>query len=164
MSQQVLMLIAAGALMFLVIGGLAALSHHYTLNGIKARTVGDGQHGTARWATDKEIKQTYAHVPFKVREWREGHNRPTEQGLVLGCKGKKGASKGAIISRKDLMFDPSRLCGSGLFVFFAKIYTSYCLLAGNKKQPDDCVSHRATVSSAVLFDFPDKKSPGETVG
>ena len=54
--------------MFLVIGGLSMMSHHYTLGNIKSRTVGDGQHGTARWATDKEIKQTYAHVPFKVRE------------------------------------------------------------------------------------------------
>ena len=60
--------------MFLVIGGLSMMSHHYTLGNIKSRTVGDGQHGTARWATDKEIKQTYAHVPFKVREWRSGQN------------------------------------------------------------------------------------------
>lgn len=88
--SNVWILIAAGAAMFIVIGGLSALSHFYTLNGIKDRTVGDGQHGTARWATDKEIRQTYAHVPFKVKEWRAGHNRPTEQGLVLGCKGKKG--------------------------------------------------------------------------
>ena len=42
--------------MFLVIGGLSMMSHHYTLGNIKSRTVGDGQHGTARWATDKEIK------------------------------------------------------------------------------------------------------------
>ena len=73
--------------MFLVIGGLSMMSHHYTLGNIKSRTVGDGQHGTARWATDKEIRQTYAHVPFKVREWRRGQNLPTEQGLILGCKG-----------------------------------------------------------------------------
>ena len=73
--------------MFLAIGGLSMMSHHYTLGNIKSRTVGDGQHGTARWATDKEIKQTYAHVPFKVREWRRGQNLPTEQGLILGCKG-----------------------------------------------------------------------------
>lgn len=42
MPHQVLILIAAGAIMFLVIGGLAALSHYYTLSGIKSRTVGDG--------------------------------------------------------------------------------------------------------------------------
>ena len=52
-------LVAAGLGMFAVIGGLSMLSYHYTLGGIKSRTVGDGQHGTARWATDKEIKQTY---------------------------------------------------------------------------------------------------------
>lgn len=31
--------------MFLVIGGLSMMSHHYTLGNIKSRTVGDGQHG-----------------------------------------------------------------------------------------------------------------------
>lgn len=83
-------LIFIGAGMFFVIGGLATLSHHYTLNGIKARTVGDGQHGTARWATEKEIKETYAHVPFKVGEWRMGQNLPAQQGVVIGCKEKRG--------------------------------------------------------------------------
>ena len=58
-------LAAAGAAMFLVIGGLAMLSHHYTLNGIKSRTVGDGQHGTARWATKKEIQSNFKHIPFQ---------------------------------------------------------------------------------------------------
>ena len=87
LNASIWILIAAGAAMFLVIGGLSMMSHHYTLGNIKSRTVGDGQHGTARWATDKEIKQTYAHVPFKVREWRKGQNLPTEQGLILGCKG-----------------------------------------------------------------------------
>ena len=58
MTHQVLILLAAGGIMFLVISCLAALSHHYTLSGIKSKTVGDGQHGTARWATTKEIRQT----------------------------------------------------------------------------------------------------------
>lgn len=88
-DSNVSMLLLMGAGMFLIIAILAALSHHYTLSGIKARTVGDGQHGTARWATAKEIKETYAHVPFKVKAWRRGQDRPTEQGLVLGCTGKK---------------------------------------------------------------------------
>lgn len=48
MPEKIYILLAAGGLMFLVIGGLAALSHHYTLSGIKSRTVGDGQHSTAR--------------------------------------------------------------------------------------------------------------------
>lgn len=31
---------------------------------IKSRTVGDGQHGTARFATKQEIKATYQHISF----------------------------------------------------------------------------------------------------
>ena len=88
-SSNIGILVAAGLGMFAIIGGLSMLSYHYTLSGIKSRTVGDGQHGTARWATDKEIRQTYAHVPFEVRDWRKGQDLPSEQGLVLGCKGKK---------------------------------------------------------------------------
>ena len=51
--QPVVMLVIAGVAMFSVIGGVSLLSHYYTLNGIKSRTVGDGQHGTARFATKK---------------------------------------------------------------------------------------------------------------
>lgn len=42
MNSQVYMLIAAAAIMFSVIGGLSLLAHYYTLNGIKSKTVGDG--------------------------------------------------------------------------------------------------------------------------
>ena len=41
--QPVVMLVIAGVAMFSVIGGVSLLSHYYTLNGIKSRTVGDGQ-------------------------------------------------------------------------------------------------------------------------
>lgn len=48
-------LIFVGAVMFAVLGGVTLLSHIYNLN-IKAKTVGNGQHGTARWATKAENK------------------------------------------------------------------------------------------------------------
>ena len=118
-SSNVAPLIAAGGLMLLVIGGLAMLSHHYTLSGIKARTVGDGQHGTARWATKKEIERIYSHVPFKVKEWRNGHNRPSEQGLVLGCTGKKNDVT-AIVDSDDihcLMIGASGVGKTALFLY-----------------------------------------------
>lgn len=63
-------LLIAGFLMFAVIGLLSLLAHYYTLNGIKSRTVGDGQHGTARWATKSEIRRTYQH---KGRRWAARH-------------------------------------------------------------------------------------------
>lgn len=89
MNEQVWTLIGAGAVALIVIGGLAMLSQRYTLDNIKSRTVGDGQHGTARWATQKEIQETYTFVPFQPELWRAGINLPTEQGLVIGCVGGK---------------------------------------------------------------------------
>lgn len=41
-----------------------------SLNRIKARTVGHGQHGSARWATRREIKSYYTMVPYEPQKWR----------------------------------------------------------------------------------------------
>ena len=83
MDSNLWTLIIVAGIGFAVIGGLAMLSSNYTLGNIKSKTVGDGQHGTARWATESEIRKTFALVPFDVASWREGKNLPTEQGLVL---------------------------------------------------------------------------------
>lgn len=88
--QPVVMLLIAGVAMFSVIGGVSLLSHYYTLNGIKSRTVGDGQHGTARFATKKEIAETYVQVPYEPELWRRGENLPAAQGLVLGSMERAG--------------------------------------------------------------------------
>ena len=61
-------LFAAAGAMVTIIGGLALLGDHYTLNNIKSKTVGDGQHGTARWATDAELRKTYALVELAGRQ------------------------------------------------------------------------------------------------
>ena len=87
--------------MFAVIGSLVMISNHYTLNGIKSRTVGDGQYGTARFATEKEIRETYAHVPYEPEQWRAGKRLPKEQGLVVGYK-KKGNFITALVDSGDI--------------------------------------------------------------
>ena len=115
--------------MFLVIGGLSMMSHHYTLGNIKSRTVGDGQHGTARWATNKEIKQTYAHVPFKVREWRRGQNLPTEQGLILGCKGQPQELT-ALVDSDDIHCLMIGASGIGKTAFFLYPNLEYACASG----------------------------------
>ena len=115
--------------MFLVIGGLSMMSHHYTLGNIKSRTVGDGQHGTARWATDKEIRQTYAHVPFKVREWRKGQNLPTEQGLILGCKGQP-QELAALVDSDDIHCLMIGASGIGKTAFFLYPNLEYACASG----------------------------------
>lgn len=90
-------LVLIGAVMFAVFGGVTLLAHIYSLNNIKSRTVGDGQHGTARWATKHEIRKTYRHIPFTPERWREQAKRgekPTTiegselpQGIIVGCTG-----------------------------------------------------------------------------
>ena len=129
LNASIWILVAAGAAMFLVIGGLSMMSHHYTLGNIKSRTVGDGQHGTARWATDKEIKQTYAHVPFKVREWRRGQNLPTEQGLILGCKGQPQELT-ALVDSDDIHCLMIGASGIGKTAFFLYPNLEYACASG----------------------------------
>ena len=82
--QPIVKLVIAGAAMFATLGLIAGLSGMYSLN-IRAKTVGHGQHGTARWATKGEIKKTYVHVPFEPQLWRKGKHLPSEQGIVVGC-------------------------------------------------------------------------------
>lgn len=84
--SQIVILMAAALTMFGVIGLLSLLAHYYTLNGIKSKTVGDGQCGTARWATKQEIKRTYTEVPYEPEQWRKGENLPQAQGLIVGWR------------------------------------------------------------------------------
>lgn len=105
MSGITILIIAATA-MACALGGVSLLAHVYTLNNIKSKTVGDGQHGSARWATKSEIKKVYKHIPFTPNKWREqakngvkptytgGKRKKTReeelpQGIIVGCKGGK---------------------------------------------------------------------------
>lgn len=91
-------LIIAAAVMFTILGLISLFAHIYNLNNIKARTVGDGQHGTARFADKREIRKTYKHVQYEPQIWREQamngehptmpDGNPLPQGIIVGCKGK----------------------------------------------------------------------------
>ena len=83
--EPIAQLIIAGGVMFGTLAVIAGLSGMYNLN-IKAKTVGHGQHGTARWATKREIRRTYLHIPFEPQLWRKGEHLPKEQGIVVGCR------------------------------------------------------------------------------
>lgn len=65
---------------------ITVFSYIYNLNNIKSKTVGDGQHGTARFATKGEIRKIYKEIPFDVPSWRKGKNLPTIQGTLVGQK------------------------------------------------------------------------------
>lgn len=128
-SGQIVLLLCAGLGMFAVIGGLSLLAHYYTLNGIKSKTVGDGQHGTARFATEKEIKDTYAHVPYEPEKWRRGEALPDVQGLVVGCK-KKGSSVTALVDDGDIHCLMIGAAGVGKTVNFLYPNIEYACASG----------------------------------
>jgi len=129
LNQQVSMLLAAGAAIFAVMGGLSMLANYYTLNGIKSRTVGDGQHGTARFATKQEIKNTYRHVPFTPELWREGKNLPPEQGLILGSTGQKNHVV-ALVDTDDVHCLMIGASGIGKTAFFLYPNLEYACATG----------------------------------
>ncbi len=129
MQSQVYILIGAAAIMFAVIGGLSLLAHYYTLNGIKSRTVGDGQHGTARFASKQEIKNTYRHIPFQPELWRRGESLPTEQGVILGSKGEKNAVT-ALVDTDDVHILMIGASGVGKTAFFLYPNMEYACASG----------------------------------
>ena len=92
--------ILVAVVMLGVLGGVSLLAHMYTLN-IKSKTVGNGQHGTARWATKAEIRKTYRHIPFEPEQWRQGKHLPKDQGIVVGCTNSKGGTT-ALIDTGDV--------------------------------------------------------------
>jgi len=129
MQSQVYILIGAAAIMFAVIGGLSLLAHYYTLNGIKSRTVGDGQHGTARFASKQEVKNTYKHIPFQPELWRRGESLPTEQGVILGSKGEKNAVT-ALVDTDDVHILMIGASGVGKTAFFLYPNMEYACASG----------------------------------
>ena len=117
MPESVVPLIAVGVVIVLFIVLLSVLTNNYSLNGIKSKTVGDGQHGTARWATTKEVKKTFANVPFDVASWRAGKNLPEVQGLILGST-QRGKQLVALVDRDDVHCLMIGASGVGKTAFF----------------------------------------------
>jgi len=117
MPESVTPLIAVGVVIVLFIVLLSALTNNCSLNGIKSKTVGDGQHGTARWATTKEVKKTFANVPFDVASWRAGKNLPEVQGLILGST-QRGKQLDALVDRDDVHCLMIGASGVGKTAFF----------------------------------------------
>lgn len=100
-SGIVTLIIVTGSMLALFVI-ITTVGNNYSLNQIKNKTVGQGQHGTARWATKKEIKRTYQQIDFQPNEWRNNpESRPTEQGIVVGCRNsRKGTT--ALVDTGDV--------------------------------------------------------------
>jgi type IV secretion system protein VirD4 len=129
MQTPVTVPIAVGTLLVLVIGGLSVMAHHHTLNGIRSKTVGHGQHGTARWASKSEVRRTFARVPFTPKLWREGKNLPAAQGIILGCVGAKGALS-ALVDEGDVHAMMVAASGAGKTAYFLYPNMEYACACG----------------------------------
>ena len=105
------------SVIFILLAVLVYCSNNYSLNGIKKKTVGQGQYGTARFSTKAEVKKTYTQIPFDVENWRRGKNLPTVQGTVVGCK-TKGKQTYALIDGGDVHTMMIGAAGVGKTAFF----------------------------------------------
>lgn len=130
-----LVTLCGGLLLFLLM--VSVLTKNYSLNNIKNKTVGDGQHGTARWATPKEIQKTYRIVPYRPQRWRRGKNLPTKQGIVLGSVsgGGKRTSAGrskirALVDSDDIHCLMIGASGVGKTAFFLYPNLEYACACG----------------------------------
>ena len=131
-------LIIAAVVMFTVLGLISLLVHIYNLNNIKSKTVGDGQHGTARFADKREIRKTYKQVPFTPKLWRkqaESGKTPTTvdgrslpQGIVVGCRGK--AETIALVDDQDVHALMIGAAGVGKTAYFLYPNIEYACASG----------------------------------
>ena len=123
------MLILLLAVVFGALVAITTFSGRGSLDSIKSKTVGDGQHGTARWATPGEIKKTFRSVPFQTALWRKGERLPGTQGLVLGCTGKKGQLT-ALVDSDDIHCLMIGASGVGKTAFFLYPNLEYACASG----------------------------------
>ena len=123
------MLILLLAVVFGALVAITTFSGRGSLDSIKSKTVGDGQHGTARWATQGEIKKTFRSVPFQTALWRKGERLPGTQGLVLGCTGKKGQLT-ALVDSDDIHCLMIGASGVGKTAFFLYPNLEYACASG----------------------------------
>ncbi len=116
MSEKQMILIGILVVIFIAFIVIVNLLDNRNINGIKAKTVGDGQHGTARWATKPEIRRTFSFLPFEPEKWRKGVNLPTVQGTIIGCRGGKNTT--AIVDTGDVHTLMIGAAGTGKTAFF----------------------------------------------
>ncbi|MDL2232754.1 type IV secretory system conjugative DNA transfer family protein [Ruminococcaceae bacterium OttesenSCG-928-L11] len=117
--------------MMLLLAVASFFSKNYSLNRIKSKTVGDGQHGTARWATKREIAAIYRHVPFTPALWRNRERLPSveQQGLVVGCN-RAGKKVTALVDTGDIHCVMIGAAGVGKTAYFLYPNLEYACASG----------------------------------
>ena len=128
--QGLTTLITVAAIMSGVFILISSLSYLYSLRQIKNKTAGNGQHGTARWASSREIHKTYKAVPFEPKTWRRDEkSRPTEQGIIVGCES-RGNETLALVDNGDVHCMMIGAAGVGKTAFWLYPNIEYACATG----------------------------------
>ena len=128
--QGLTTLITVAAIMSGVFILISSLSYLYSLRQIKNKTAGNGQHGTARWASSREIHKTYKVVPFEPKIWRRDEkSRPTEQGIIVGCES-RGNETLALVDSGDVHCMMIGAAGVGKTAFWLYPNIEYACATG----------------------------------
>lgn len=149
--MTVLIIISVIAVLFL--GGITILPRYYNLGSIKSRTVGDGQHGTARFATQSEIDRTYKCVEFDPKLWRKHPQKQSlPQGIVAGCKTKHGKTY-ALVDDSDVHALMVGAAGIGKTAFFLMPNLEYCCACGMSFMSSDSKGDLYRVYGKIAHDI-----------
>lgn len=108
---------------------ISSFGKRYSLNSIKNRSVGHGQHGTARFATKAEVKELYQQIPFEPQKWRNGQSLPNAQGIIVGSATRLGKTT-AYVDCDDVHALVSGAAGTGKTAFFLYPNLEYCCASG----------------------------------
>ena len=127
-TTQIALLCICGAVFF-IIAIIAAVGEHYSLKGIPNKPVGNGQHGTARFATRGEVTRTYNQIPYMPHLWRSGKQLPSVDGLIVGCC-ETPSGMTALVDDADIHTLMIGASGVGKTANFLYPNIEYCCAAG----------------------------------
>ena len=137
MNEKQMILISVLTVIFIVFIVLVNLLDNKSLNGIKSKRIGNGQYGTAHWASKPEIKKAFASLPFEPEKWRKGKNLPTVQGTIIGCRG-TGKNTVALIDEGDVHTLMIGAAGVGKTAFFLYPNLEFACASGMSFINTDC--------------------------
>ena len=100
---------------------------------IKSKTVGDGQHGSASFATPKEMDKFFKRVNYTPTAWRINNPESLPQGIIIGCNITKIWKKKkvtAVVDEGDVHALTIGAAGVGKTAKFLYPNIEYCCASG----------------------------------
>ena len=127
MNNEVIIILV---IIILIVSFIAYISNRqYKLDNIKSKEIGDGQHGTARFSTNKEILNTFKQVPYEPDKWRNNQDLPSHQGVILGYVKKRNKSY-ALVDDSDVHTLMIGSAGVGKTAYFLYPNLEYACASG----------------------------------